>query len=152
MPFTEILSRLEKAIPHAEKANDKISRRGVDWHLEHSLKIIQSICKNMAESKPEAYSPKFNLVKYYILWTGKIPRGKGKSPKLFNNKESIDTSKLSYHLDAAKDALKTIRNLHPNQHFPHPLFGDLNVEKAYKFINIHTKHHLDIIDDIVKSK
>lgn len=151
MPFEEILSRLEKALPHANKQNDHISARGVDWHLEHSLKIINSICNTLIDSKPEDYTPKFSLAKYYILWSKSIPRGKGRSPKPFNNKGVVDTSKLPEYLTQAKERLNSIQDLHPKQHFRHPMFGDLELQHAKKFINIHTAHHLDIIEEIIAS-
>lgn len=150
MNYDNILMRLEKAIPNADKTNAKVSARGVDWHLEHSLKIINSICSTVIESDPKNYKPKFNIGKWYILLRGSIPRGKGRSPKAFNNRESIDVSRLPELLASAKEKLKAIENLDANAHFAHPMFGDLNLEQAKKFINIHTKHHLDIIDDILK--
>lgn len=150
MNHENILISLERAIPEADKSNTKISARGVDWHLDHSLKIINSICSALIQSDPKNYRPKFNLIKWYILLRGSIPRGKAPSPKPFNNKERIDVSQLPELLAGAKEKIKAIENLDPNAHFAHPMFGDLNLEQAKKFINIHTKHHLDIIDDILK--
>ena len=62
-----MLLRLESLMPHAEKINPRISRREVGWHLEHSLKIICSIGKALVNSKPEDYSSKFNIAKYYVF-------------------------------------------------------------------------------------
>lgn len=151
MAFQNILHRLEQALPHADKAAPKISERGVDWHLEHSLKIIKSISETVAESKPEDFKPKFNIGKYFILWSNSIPRGKGRSPKPFNNLDDIDHSRLPQRLADAKDALKLLDGLHAKQHFRHPMFGDLNLAQSKKFINIHTAHHLDIIEEIIAS-
>lgn len=151
MPFKNILTRLERAIEHASKNAPEVSARGVDWHLEHSLKIINSICKTLAESKPENYKPKFNIGKYYILWSNGIPRGKGRSPTAFNNKEAIDASKLPERLENAKKNLASLDGLHAKHHFPHPMFGDLNLKEAKKFIHIHTAHHLKIMDEIIKT-
>jgi hypothetical protein len=142
---------LEQAIPDASKSNPAVSKRGVDWHLEHSLKIINAICKTIAKSNQEDYTPKFSFVKYYILWTGNIPRGKAPSPKPFNNKDAVDASRLSGWLEEAKLSLTTLHNLNPKQHFRHPFFGDLKLKEAKRFITIHTAHHLNIIDDIVKT-
>jgi len=150
MLFDLIISRLENALPHAAEIKPKVSKRGVDWHLEHCLKIINAICQTAAESKPADYKPKFTLTKYYILWTGKIPRGKAPSPKLFNNKETIDVSTLPGRLEEVKVSLTLLSGLNPKQHFRHPFFGDLKLSEAKKFIVIHTSHHLNIIDDILK--
>lgn len=149
MQFKTMLLRLGSFIPHANKINPAISAREVAWHLEHSLKIISSICKTLVNSRPEDYSPKFIIAKYYILCSKSIPRGRGRSPKLFNNKQKIDTSCLPKLLKDAESALADLENLHPKQHFRHPLFGDLNLKQGKKFILIHTNHHLDIIKEIL---
>lgn len=141
--------RLESLIPHADKINPTVSSREVAWHLEHSLKIICSICKTLVNSRPENYSSNFNFSKYYVLWSKRIPRGKGRSPKHFNNKRVINVSGLPKLLKDAESALADLENLHPKQHFRHPLFGDLNLSQGKKFILIHTNHHLNIINEIL---
>ena len=149
VPFKNMLLRLESLIPHAEKINPQVSRREVGWHLEHSLKIICSIGKALVNSKPEDYSSKFNIAKYYVLWSKSIPRGRGRSPKSFNNKQTVDISNLPKLLEDVKSTLPILENLHPKQHFRHPLFGDLNLNQGKTFILIHTNHHLDIIEAIL---
>jgi hypothetical protein len=151
MSFSKMLHRLENALPQADKSNSNISARGVDWHLDHSLKIITAICKTVSNSKPEYFKPNFNISKYYILWSGRIPRGKARSPKPFNNLEAIDHSSLPQSLKEAQKSLSVLDSLHPNQHFKHPMFGDLNLAQSKKFIHIHTAHHLDIIEEIINA-
>lgn len=146
-----MITRLENALPKAATINPKVSKRGVDWHLEHSLKIINSICDTLVASDPKAFKPKFSIIKTLILWTGKMPRGKAPSPKPFNNKEEIDREQLPIYLKKAKEALVSIENLPAKSHFPHPMFGHLNLKEGKKFIEIHTNHHLAIIDDILKA-
>ena len=151
MSFSQMLLRLENALPQADKSNSNISARGVDWHLEHSLKIITAICKTVSNSKPEKFKPNFNIYKYYILWSNRIPRGKARSPKPFNNLEAIDHSSLPQSLKKAQKSLSMLNGLHPKQHFEHPMFGDLNLAQSKKFIHIHTAHHLDIIEEIINA-
>jgi hypothetical protein len=151
MSFSKMLHRLENALPQADKSNSNISARGVDWHLEHSLKIIIAICKTVSNSKPEKFKPNFNIGKYYILWSNRIPRGKARSPKPFNNLEAIDHSSLPQSLKKAQKSLSMLNSLHPKQHFEHPMFGDLNLAQSKKFIHIHTAHHLDIIEEIINA-
>ena len=151
MSFSQMLSRLENALQYIDKSNSNISARGVDWHLEHSLKIIAAICKTVTNSKPEEFKPNFNVGKYYILWSGRIPRGKARSPKPFNNPEAIDHSSVPQRLEVAQKSLSLLDSLHPKQHFKHPMFGDLNLAQSKKFIHIHTAHHLDIIEEIINA-
>ena len=151
MSFSKMLHRLENALPQADKSNSNISARGVDWHLDHSLKIITAICKTVNNSKPEYFKPNFNISKYYILWTNRIPRGKARSPKPFNNLKAIDHSSLPQSLKEAQKFLSVLDSLHPKQHFKHPMFGDLNLAQSKRFIHIHTAHHLDIIEEIINA-
>jgi hypothetical protein len=147
--FKNMILRLESLMPHADKINPAVSAREVAWHLEHSLKIICSICKTLVNSRPENYSSNFNVSKYCVLWSKRIPRGKGRSPKHFNNRQVINISGLPKLLKDAESALADLENLDPKQHFRHPLFGDLNLSQGKKFILIHTNHHLDIINEIL---
>lgn len=147
--FTKLLKELEASLPHAKKNAPSVSHRGVDWHLEHTLKIINSISETLKNSKPEEFNPKFNLMKSFILFTGHIPRGKGKSPAPFNNKGVIDEENLKILLQEAKENLNSLEDLDQNSHFPHPFWGSLNLKQAKKFILIHSNHHLKIIKDIV---
>ena len=56
-------------------------------------------------------------------------------------KEIIQEARLS--LDSLFKAQK-------NQYFTHPIFGDLQLRKAIKFLGVHTNHHEKIIRDILK--
>lgn len=137
-------------IPLAKKENPLISQRGVDWHLEHTLKIIISIGKTLEDSQPENFKPRFSIMKTVILLTSYIPRGRAKSPKPFNNKEQIDHSQLPHLLASATTMLEKIDQLPSNSYFEHPYFGHLSLSQAKKFIFIHSNHHLKIMQDIVK--
>lgn len=148
--LNDLFPIIEKNIFFAEKSNSKISNRGVDWHLNHSLMIINSICENMAKSNPNEYQPKFSILKSFILLTGYIPRGKGRSPKPFNKKEKTSQEELHVLLTKAKAQFKSIEELPKNAHFQHPMFGHLNLKQANRFLYIHTNHHLKIIKDILK--
>lgn len=59
--FNTIIQRLENAIPYADQIKPEVSQRGVDWHLEHALKIIASICNTLVASDPKNYKPNFSI-------------------------------------------------------------------------------------------
>lgn len=151
MALENLMQKIETKLPHSDKSNAKVSARGVDWHLDHSLKIIAAIAETLKKSDPSQYKPKFSIVKEFILFTGYMPRGKAPSPKPFNQLESIDPEQLKVGFEKAKEAIKGLENLPPNAYFSHPMFGHLNLKVGIKFIKIHSEHHLKIMDDIIAS-
>ena len=90
--------------------------------------------------------------KTLIFTLGKIPRGKGKAPKVVQPKEDVTQALLTEDIVKAKENIATLSNGHKNQYFLHPYFGHLNVRPTIKFLKIHTKHHLNIINDILLVK
>ena len=83
--------------------------------------------------------------------TKKIPRGKAKAPQVVVPKEGITIADLEYHLTKARDAIKALEFVSKNHFFKHPYFGDLKKKQTILFLEIHTQHHLKIIQDIVSN-
>lgn len=145
-----LLDDLEQRIPYASRSNDKISKVNVAWHLDHSLKVIIGISKQLIRSDISDYKPDFNLARSILFTLGFIPRGQGKSPKIVRPPETILIEDITSQMDMAKELVAGLKDLPKNAHFKHPVFGILNKSKSIRFIEIHTKHHLKIIDDILK--
>jgi len=143
------IGELEQKIDHADKLATNISEKAVAWHIDHSLKVIIAVVNALQNSDPANYKWKFNLIRSYIFTVGSIPRGKGKAPKSVLPADHIIKENLLLQLKEAKDQINTIENLPSNSNFKHPYFGILNVIMTTKFLEIHTGHHLKIINDII---
>ena len=143
------IQKIENALSHFNKENTKISKTGVDWHLDHTLRVINGISKVLIESKPEDYKWSFNFIKFLIFLKGEIPRGKGKAPKHVVASSVIIKDDVIKQIETAKKLLEKIQTLPKKSHFKHPYFGILNLKDTQKFLKIHTNHHLKIIDDII---
>ncbi len=150
--LNKLVAILEEKIPMMDKVNTTISTATVGWHVQHSLLVINSIINGLKQSDPTTYQWKFNLNKTLIFTLGKIPRGKGKAPKVVQPKEEITTDTLLESVERAKNSIAELNNVQNNQYFLHPYFGHLNLKPTIKFLKIHTKHQLDIINDIAKAK
>ena len=148
--LTEILKDLENKISQLDAFNEKISKSNVAWHVDHSLKVIIAISEALKKSNPSDYQWKFNFNRQLVYTLGFIPRGKGKAPKAVQSYDEITKETLEQQLKVASIALEEIQQLDRNSHFQHPYFGSLNLKPTLKFLNIHTQHHLKIIEDILK--
>jgi Protein of unknown function (DUF1569) len=146
----ELLNRIEAAIPNCETINQNISQASVGWHLEHILLVINGITNTLTKSNPSDYKWKLNFVKIIVFAKGKIPRGRGKSPSSVLPKENLNTISLNEHLTKIRAKIKELESLPIDKYFDHPYFGNLKKVETIKFLEIHTKHHLAIVEDILK--
>ncbi len=143
------LAEIEKFISHSNQINTNISAKGVDWHLDHILKVLIGVSKTLQRSKPEEYKWEFNFIRMFVLTTKTIPRGRGKAPKTVVALDDIEIEDIYNQLKEAKDQVAKLDNLSKNSNFKHPYFGMLNIKESKKFLKIHTRHHLKIIKDII---
>jgi hypothetical protein len=144
------LAEIEHFIEKYDQQNINISAKRIDWHLDHSLKVINGVCVQLKKSDPTAYRWKFNAIRIFVYTFNFFPRGKGKSPKSVLPPENILKQDLINQLDLAEKELISIMNLPTKSHFKHPYFGFLNLKKTKTFLKLHTLHHLKICRDIVK--
>lgn len=145
-----LLLELESHISNFEKTNPKVSNSTVGWQIDHCLLVINGIIGQLEISDPLKYQPKWNFPKFMVFTTGKIPRGKAKAPKVVIPTQVATQEELLAKLAAAKNNVLKLDSFSENQFFNHPFFKDLNVKQTKKFLTIHTKHHLKIIEDILK--
>ncbi|REE80805.1 hypothetical protein BX611_2460 [Lutibacter oceani] len=151
MNIEKSLDALEQLVPHYLLRNEKVSSTTVAWHIDHSLKVINSVCEALKKSNPENYKGTSSFVKFYIFLTGNIPKGKAKAPKHVVENGEISKIALENQLEISKKHLQEIKILSAKNHFSHPYFGMLPLKKSQRFLAIHTKHHLKIINEIINS-
>lgn len=133
-----------------ENIKKGMSAKNVAWHLDHSLKVINSVCAAIKTSNPEDYKSTFCFIKFYIFLRGSIPRGKATAPKSVVSNDEILKSVIESQLEMAKIHLQEFKNLPKNSNFQHPYFGKLSLKESHRFLAIHTNHHLAIVNDILK--
>lgn len=149
-PLHHLLLQLENHIPNLVKTNPNVSISTVGWQIDHCLLVINGIISQLEISNPTAFQPKWNFPKFMVFTTGKIPRGKAKAPKVVMPIQIATQNELKAKLEAAKNNVLKLDSFSENQFFNHPFFKDLNVKQTKRFLMIHTKHHLKIIEDILK--
>lgn len=149
--FKRNVLALQNKIPQLEFINQRVSTASVGWHIEHSLLTINLIIETLQKSNPKDYEWKFNFPRLLVFTMNKIPRGKAKSPDIVQPKDDISIDSLKNKIDVTSKKINELNQLNSNHFFMHPYFGKLNLEPTIKFLEINTKHHLDIINEIVKS-
>ena len=146
----ELLTQLETKIPFLETLNLEVSKGTVGWHIEHSLLTLNGITDYLIQSDPKNYRWKFNFIRIVVLTMKKIPRGRAKSPEVVQPKGSINQTSLDTHLSKTLNKIKELESLPSDKYFEHPFFGKLKLRQTISFLEIHTNHHLEIINDIIK--
>jgi hypothetical protein len=144
------LDELESFIPQLEVRNDAISASTVGWQIEHDLLVISSVIEGVKRSDPTKYKWRFKPLKYVILWRGVIPRGKVGAPKLVTPGE-ITQETLQAHVDLCRERVGELEKVEAGNYFTHPFFGDLKKKETFRFLYVHTEHHLKIIREILAS-
>lgn len=146
-----ILPEIKSYIPEYKKVIEKISQKSLGWQIDHSLKVVISICETLLSSNPNEFKPKFNGLKTAIFLSNYIPRGKGKAPKITTT-DNISLEELNSQFTRVNELLPQLNSLPSKSHFKHPLFGHLDLKDSIKFLYIHTYHHLKIMRDIHAGK
>jgi len=144
-----LINELENKIPKQEFINNAISKSSVGWHIEHAFLTINVIIDALHKSDTIHYKWKFNFTRSLVFTINQIPRGRVQSPKSVQPNENFTPDTLKKHFQVTKGKLEELQELHPNKYFEHPFFGKLNVKPTIKFLEIHTRHHIKIIRDII---
>ena len=147
-----LITELENKIENFELVNPEVSSSSVGWHIEHSFLVINVIIEGLKKSNPNDYEWKFNLKRLYVYTIKKIPRGRGQAPKRVQPQNNFSQESLKNHFAITTEKLPELKKLNPHNYIEHPVFGKLNVKPALKFLFIHTRHHIDIINDIINKK
>lgn len=145
-----LLNELENQLLHVEKLNQKVSAVSVGWHIQHSLLAALQIIRAVEKSNPAGYKPEFNFSRLFVFTFNRIPRGKAKAPAVVIPVDTVSMETLKADFQLLRNRVGVLETLAPGHYFTHHVFGDLDIKGTIKMLKIHTKHHLDIIKDIIR--
>lgn len=148
--LSALVNELESKIPHSEKLNTAVSQASVGWHIQHSLLVCLQIINAVEKSNPADYRWEFNGKRLLVFTLNKIPRGKGKAPESVKPSNELNIDDLNKDFQLLNTRLNVLNGLQSSSYFKHPYFGDLNLKATVKMLQMHTKHHLAIINDIIR--
>lgn len=144
-----LINTLENKIECMAILNPEISKGSVGWHIEHVLLTTNLIIKAIVHSNPTAYKAKFSLAKLYVFTFKKIPVGRIQAPASVRPLDNLTKESFQHHFKISYDSIRNLDSLERNNFFLHPFFGHLNLKSTKEFLQIHTKHHSNIIDKIL---
>ena len=145
------LSELQRYVAHAYRVNKGVSAVNVGWHIEHSILVMTKSVSALCKSDPADYKWQFNHLRTLVFLLNRFPRGKGKAPDEVMPKQAVGTD-FNALFEKGEAALTKLDSADPRQFFVHSLLGKLDRRNTAILLDIHTRHHLRIIRDIVSSK
>ena len=152
MTTTKTIDQLKDLLKEAELVNPAVSAWSVGKHIEHCCLAMKTISKTLLDSKPPSPRSEHPLRAFLLLTFGKIPRGRGKSPKpAIPSETTPSTQRLTELINDSYRLTEEAKGCDPDCWFNHFFFGRLRRDQALKFIAIHNKHHLKIVADICKN-
>ena len=143
------LDELNHYIPRCSVQCEKVSKWTVGMQIEHCILGTGGICDAIGHSKPHTGKIKKGLLRRIIFLTGTIPRGRGKAPDASLPNEEITELGLRELLSKAKLSVQQAAESNYECWWAHIRFGVMKRDEALKFVEIHNKHHLKIISDIL---
>ncbi len=149
-PLVSVFNQLSTKVSEYKKICPEVSKADVGWHIAHSTIVVKQIIEQLEKSTPENYKWTFNKARFFVFAMNKIPRGKAKAPNSVQVDGEITTEILQKFIEKANEKLNLLASMHPKQNFVHPFFGMLDLKGTKKVLLMHTAHHIQIINDIIK--
>lgn len=149
MPRDYGLKELRAAVENIGVSAPGVSKWSVGMHVHHCCLSMIGVCTALGASTPPPPRSRPSLASGIVLLTGRIPRGRAKSPDTVVPKSNVTDGELLALLDESEHMVAEARGLAPEVWFRHFFFGVLDRDKALRFLSIHNRHHLRIIADIV---
>ena len=145
------LDVLKRFVPKADVVAPDVSKWSVGMHVQHCCLATIAVCESLVASEPPVPPSSFSLVTSAIFWTGRIPRGRGKSPEQAIPRDEIWTNEMEGLLLDSERRIEEARQVSRDHWYRHFAFGVLDRDQTLKFLGIHNRHHARIVQDILRA-
>lgn len=146
------LDRIQSLIPRSALSATAVSAAPVGWHLDHALRVVLAVSRAAAASDPADYRRSFHPLRTLLLLAGRFPRGIAKTPRVVDSPPGVTQEEIHARLGEARTILATLPRLAAHQHFDHFAMGLLDRDQTVAFLLMHTRHHLRIVNDILRTR
>ena len=145
------LADLRSVVPEASVVVPAVSKWSAGMHVQHVCLAMIAVCQSLVGSAPPPPPSRFSLVTSAIFLTGRIPRGRGKSPDRAIPAEGVSREELESMLTECERWLEEARQVSEDHWYRHFAFGVLDRDRTLRFIGIHNRHHLRIVREILQA-
>jgi len=142
------LSDLRSSVERAALSGPGVSAWSVGMHIHHCCLAMIGICQSLVDSTPPPPRSQWSPITSLVFLSGRIPRGRGKSPDVAVPRQDVSQDELFRLLDRSEQILVEASQLDSGTWYRHFAFDVLDRDKSLKLIRIHNRHHLRIIADI----
>jgi hypothetical protein len=143
--------------PTANRRSDRLSRWSVAQHVQHLLAadalVLPRLTAALGQPAPGPAS-RLSLVGRLVLWSGYIPRGRGRAPEPTRPSDQPEPAALRTQLAAEVAAVEGLGEHHGRlpglaTGIDHPYFGRLDGAQWMRFLEVHHRHHAKIVTAIL---
>ncbi len=150
--FATMIDMPGKAGERLFEPRPEVSGWSAGEHLDHSAKVAAAILRQMLKNEP-IDAPPINWIGRALLGAGWLPRGRGRSPERLRGAVVTPVVLEATYRELAglledfpkRSALEPSRPL-----VKHPVFRGLNATQAMRFIAVHNRHHMKIVDEVLR--
>lgn len=144
-----------RALPEQFGAELFVARPAVSsWsageHLDHTIKVALAFLEQIRKDEPGDW-PGVNWSGRLVLTLGWIPRGKARAPERVRG-AVCDVGVLDSTIARVESLLVQLRTSPPKERrlplAKHPYFRGLNAAESARMVEVHTRHHLKIVEEI----
>lgn len=140
------------ALNGADRERTPVSRWSPLEHAEHLALADEASLHQLEAALDRDDGPKGTLVGRLVLLLGWIPRGVGKAPEQ-TRAEGVDRYEVAERLRAVRERIEALGGrldevAAARGRASHPVFRGLTAAQWLKFLSVHHRHHLKIIEDI----
>ena len=112
-PVLDTLELLDQHILNHSVKTEKVSHWSVGMQIAHCLSATQQICEIIIASTPYTKKVKKNLFRRITMFTGWIPRGRARAPKVSIPVDMLTPSELKVQVATVKKNGKSGRSCVP---------------------------------------
>ncbi|NNE43457.1 MAG: hypothetical protein HKN12_04560 [Gemmatimonadetes bacterium] len=142
------LEELRRAAESPDVVVPEISAATVGWHVHHLCLSMTGISKALLKCTTPPEEPMLESTRS-LLDGGTIPRGAAETPDVARPRTEATAAELAAMLDESERLLGLAAETAPDTWFRHVVLGPLRRDDALRFAEVHNRHHLEIIQDLL---